>query len=134
MKKITLTLLALAVLFAVGVSAQNQAQQNKAQAERITNGPVVKNTTGSGTEIAWSTDAPGSSIVKYGTSPNALNETAEAPWGGTKESNGDYNHSVWIKSLKPNTTYYFVVETTQGAGTNSQTQSQPKEFRTTGGK
>jgi hypothetical protein len=102
--------------------------QNKA--ERITNGPVVKKVTGTIAEIAWSTDAPGSSIVKYGTRPNSLDETAEAPWGGTKEPNGDYNHTVWVKNLTPNTTYYFLVETTQGAGTGSQTQSQPKEFHT----
>ena len=81
--------------------------QNKARAERITKGAVVKKTTDTVTEIAWSSDGPGSSIVKYGTSPNALNQTAEKPWGGTKESNGDYSHTVWITNLKPNTTYYF---------------------------
>jgi hypothetical protein len=104
--------------------------QTNAPVERITNGPVVKNTTGTGTEIAWSTDAPGSSIVNYGTSPDALNQIAEAPWGGTKEPNGDYNHSVWIKNLQPNTTYYFVVRTTQGAVTGTQTRSQVMEFQT----
>ena len=117
------------LLFAVASAAQT-----KAQAERITNGPVVKKTTDTVAEIAWSTDAPGSSIVKYGTSQNALNETAEAPWGDTKEPNGDYNHTVRVKNLKPNTTYYFVVETTQGAGTGTQIQSQPKEFHTLAGK
>jgi phosphodiesterase/alkaline phosphatase D-like protein len=125
MRKITVMGLALLMMFRVAASAQR-----KAQAERITNGPVVKKTTGTVAEIAWSTDAPGSSIVEYGTSPNALNQTAEAPWGGAKEPNGDYNHTVWVKNLKPNTAYYFVVEATQGAGTNTQTQSQPKEFHT----
>lgn len=119
-------LVAMVVLVFVIVASS----QNKAQAERITNGPVVKKTSGTVAEIAWSTDAQGSSIVKYGTSPNALNEIAEAPWGGTKEANGDYNHTVWVKNLKPNTTYYFIVETTQGAATGTQTQSQPKEFHT----
>jgi hypothetical protein len=125
MRRIALASLAALLLLTLGAWAQTRAQ-----AERITNGPVVKNTTGTVAEIAWSTDAPGSSIVKYGSSPHALNETAEAPWGGTKEPNGDYNHTVWVKNLKPNTTYYFVVETTQGAGTGTQTQSQPKEFHT----
>jgi hypothetical protein len=68
--------------------------------------------------------------VNYGTSPDALNQIAEAPWGGTKEPNGDYNHSVWIKNLQPNTTYYFVVRTTQGAVTGTQTRSQVMEFQT----
>ena len=125
MKKMVIAILAALTLFGAAAWAQN-----KAQPERITNGPVVKKASGTIAEIAWSTDAPGSSIVKYGTSASALNETAEAPWGGTKEPNGDYNHTVWMKNLKPNTTYYFIVETTQGAGTGTQTQSQPKEFHT----
>jgi hypothetical protein len=130
MRKITLaSLAALLVLFTLAAWAQV-----KPQAERITNGPVVKKTTDAVAEISWSTDAQGSSIVKYGTSPNALNERAEAPWGGTKEANGDYNHTVWVKNLKPNTTYYFVVDTTQGAGTGTQTQSQPQQFHTAASK
>jgi hypothetical protein len=126
MRRIARASLAALLLLTLGAWAQT-----KAQPERITNGPVVKKAAGTVAEIAWSTDAPGSSIVKYGTTPNALSETAEAPWGGIKEPNGDYNHTVWVKNLKPNTTYYFVVETTQGAGTGTQTQSQPKEFHTT---
>ena len=127
MRGITVASLAgLLVLFTIGVSAA----QKRGRAERITNGPVVNKTTDTVAEIAWSTDAPGSSIVKYGTSPNALNETAEAPWGGTKEPNGDYNHTVWVKNLKPGTTYYFVVATTQGAGTDTSTQSRAMEFHT----
>ena len=130
MRKITLT--SFAVLFALFTSlAWAQVKPDKPKAERITNGPVVKKTTGTVAEISWSTDAQGSSIVKYGTNPNALNETAEAPWGGTKEANGDYNHTVWAKNLKPNTTYYYRVETTQGFGTGTQTESQPETFHTT---
>jgi phosphodiesterase/alkaline phosphatase D-like protein len=127
MRKITLT--SFAVLFALFASLA--WAQVKPKAERITNGPVVKKTTGTIAEISWSTDAQGSSIVKYGTNPNALNETAEAPWGGTKEANGDYNHTVWVKNLRPNTTYYYRVETTQGAGTGTATESQPQQFHTT---
>src|SRR2546423_12177191 len=104
--------------------------QTRPKAERITDGPVVKNTTGTGAEIAWSSDAPGSSIVKYGTSPDALTQTAEAPWGGGKEPNGDFNHTVWVKNLKPNTTYYFKVITGQGLGTGTETESRPEQFHT----
>jgi hypothetical protein len=104
--------------------------QNNAQAERITNGPLIKQTTGTSAEIAWSSDAAGSSIVRYGTNPNALSQTAEEPWGGKRERNGDYNHTVWVKNLTPNTTYYFLVETGQGKGTGTGAQSQVQEFRT----
>lgn len=126
MKKATLaSFAALLIFLTVGAGAQS-----KPQAERITNGPVLERTTGTMAQIAWSTDAPGSSIVKYGTSPNALTQTAEQPWGGTKEPNGDYNHRVRVKNLQPNTTYYFIVVTGQGLGTGTETQSRPQEFRT----
>jgi len=104
--------------------------QNKPKAERITNGPVVKEETQNSAEISWSTDAPGSSVVKYGNNPNALNETAEQPWGGNRESNGDYNHTVWVKNLRPNTTYYYKVETGQGLGTGTQADSRTGQFHT----
>jgi phosphodiesterase/alkaline phosphatase D-like protein len=59
-----------------------------------------------------------------------MTHTAEKPWGGTKEPNGDYNHTVWVKNLKPNTTYYYKVETGQGKGTGTEADSKPEEFRT----
>jgi hypothetical protein len=126
MKKTSLaSLIAMLLLLTVAAWAQTTTQ-----AERITDGPKVSQTTANSAQVAWSTAAPGSSIVKYGSSANALNQTAQAPWGGTKESNGDYNHTVWIKDLKPNTTYYFVVVTGQGAGTGTEAQSQPQQFQT----
>jgi len=130
MKKMALaSLLVSLVLFAVGSWAQ-QMKDGKHEAERITNGPDVKETTRDSAEISWSTDNPGSSVVKYGTSPNAFDHKAEKPWGGTRESNGDYNHTVWVKNLKPNTTYYFKVETGQGLGTGTQADSRTGEFHT----
>ncbi|HLZ43604.1 MAG TPA: fibronectin type III domain-containing protein [Candidatus Sulfotelmatobacter sp.] len=125
MKRITLAIAPLLLVFFTMAAWA----QTKSPAERITQGPDVKKTTETVAEISWSTDEPGSSIVKYGTSPNALNETAEEPWGGTKDAQG-YNHTVWIKNLKPNTTYYYRVETGQGKGTGTGTESQPKEFHT----
>ena len=126
MRKTLASIAALFLLLTLSIWAQN-----KTQAERITNGPAIKKTTDTVAEISWSTDAPGSSIVKYGASPNALNQMAEEPWGGTKEPNGNFNHTVWIKNLKPNTTYYFLVVTGQGLGTGTETQSRPQEFHTT---
>ncbi len=100
------------------------------KAERITDGPRVNQTTRDSAEIAWSTDAAGSSIVHYGTDPNNLSQIAEKPWGGTHEPNGDFNHTVWVKNLRANTTYYFVVQTGQGKGTGTGAQSQVMQFQT----
>jgi len=129
MKKLTLAGAIAMILFTAAAWAQNNAQ-----AERITDGPAVKQTTDTSAEIAWSTDAPGSSVVRYGTNPNQLSQTAEKPWGGKQERNGDYNHTVWVQNLTPNTTYYFVVATGQGQGTGSAVQSQVQQFQTGAGR
>ena len=130
MKKTVLASLFLSfLLFAAGSWAQ-QMKNGKHEAEKITNGPDVKETTKDSAKITWSTDNPGSTVVKYGTSPNALEHKAEEPWGGKRESNGDYEHTVWVKGLKPNTTYYYKVETGQGLGTGTEAESKTGEFKT----
>ena len=116
------TVLAAVVLISCATWAQ--------EVERITDGPRVKRTTETSAEIAWSTTAPGSSIVHYGTRPDELSEIAEQPWGGTHEPNGDFNHTVWVSNLRPNTRYFFVVVTGQGRDTGTRAMSRMQEFRT----
>ena len=69
----------------------------------ITHGPVIEYLSSSSAEIAWSTNVSASTLVRYGEDPNALVKTAQAPWG-------QETHRVVLKAMKPNTTYYFVVE------------------------
>lgn len=130
MKKMVMASLVISLFALVLGSRAQEKAKAKHKAERITNGPVVKETTKNSAEISWSTDAPGSSVVKYGIRQNSLYRTAEKPWGGTKEPNGDYNHTVWVKNLKPNTTYYYKVETGQGLGTGTEADSRTGEFKT----
>src|SRR5689334_10460277 len=75
----------------------------KSNPTRITDGPVIEYLSSTSAEIAWSTNASASTLVRYGEDPNALVKTAQAPWG-------QQTHRVALKGLKPNTTYYFVVE------------------------
>jgi Purple acid Phosphatase, N-terminal domain len=126
MKKMSIASIALTMLLTV--AAWGQANP---QAVKITDGPKLKQTTDTTAEISWSTNVPGSSIVRYGTNPSALDQKAQEPWGGTKEPNGDYNHTVWLKNLQPNTTYHFTVESGQAQGTGTQTQSAPLQLHTT---
>jgi len=91
---------------------------------KITNGPVLEHVGADTAVVAWSTDLPSSSIVKYGTSPNDLNKRAEEAWGAT-------THRVELKNLKPNTRYYFSVHSAQGKNAPGQAQdTPPKEFTT----
>ncbi len=102
-----------------------------AKAERITNGPVVEATGSNWAEVAWTTDAGGSSIVRYGTDRNKLGEIAESRYSRNATSAGA-NHRVRIQNLQPNTTYYFVVDSGQGQGTGTNATSNVSSFRTKG--
>ncbi len=93
--------------------------------EQITNGPTVESINGNAAVIAWSTNTGGSSVVKYGTDPNNLNQTAQSPY-----EKGGGTHRVHLKDLKPNTTYYYQVVSGHGQGTGTQAQSQVGQFTT----
>lgn len=97
----------------------------KAADVKVTHGPVVEGETANTATIAWSTNVSASTILKYGTNPNALDQTAEAPWGGL-------THRVNLRHLTPGTTYYYRVESTQAQGTGSQAVSSTEQFKTKG--
>ncbi|MGI9101563.1 MAG: fibronectin type III domain-containing protein [Terriglobales bacterium] len=88
---------------------------------QITNQPVVQSTSGDTAFIMWSTNVPASAVVKYGTDPNRLDQTAEAPWGGT-------NHGVHLKGLQSGKTYYFTATSGQASGSGTSTSSQVSQF------
>jgi hypothetical protein len=135
---------AFAICFALGLATLAQASSRparqdrdkdkddqvkhaqKAQEVKLTHGPVVESAKSNSATIAWSTNVNASTILKYGTDPNNLSETAEAPWGGV-------THRVRLRNLQPGTTYYYRVESTQAQGTGSQAVSQIAQFRTEGG-
>lgn len=98
-------------------------QQQQASNVRIINGPVIESVADNHAVIAWSTTVPASSVIKYGTDPNSLSQTAQAPWGST-------THRVDIKNLQPNTQYYFEVVSSQAHGTGTMAQGGEGQFRT----
>ena len=89
----------------------------------ITKGPVLEMIGSNSVVVAWSTNMRSGSTVRYGTDPNALNQTATASWGQD-------THRVTVNHLKPSTRYYFQVESTQTEGSNTQAQSQSAPFQT----
>jgi phosphodiesterase/alkaline phosphatase D-like protein len=93
----------------------------------IVSGPNVEQVTDTGATVAWTTDRPSSSIVKYGSDRNNLDQTAQEPWGAT-------THRVHIKNLQPGTQYYFSVHSAQGTNAPSQSaDTTVMPFKTTGG-
>lgn len=112
-----------------GGSAANSggSSATKESALKIIDGPRVEGTGNTWATIAWTTNAGGSSIVRYGTDRNSLSQTAESPYA---KGSGKEVHRVHVKGLKPNTTYYFVADSGQGQGTGTEAKSQVAEFKT----
>lgn len=107
-------------------NASNSNGNTRDNQFQITNGPNIENVADTSAVVAWSTDRPSSSVVKYGTDPNNLNETVQEPWGAT-------THRATIKNLQPGTRYYFSVHSAQGKNTPGQSaDTQPIPFTTTG--
>ncbi len=117
--------LAAAVLLAIPVlaTAQNTPQLT------ITDGPRIEYVGPDKAEIAWTTSIGASTIVRYGTDPNHLDQTAESPYA-RGEAGHHVTHRVKIHNLKPNTTYYFMVDSGQGQGTGTEVKSQVQSFTT----
>jgi hypothetical protein len=96
-----------------------------AQAEQITNGPTVEGVTANSATIAWSTNTGGSSVVRYGTDPNNLNQTGQSPWAAAGQT-----HRVQLSNLQPGKTYYYQVLSAQGQGTGTGALSNVAQFNT----
>jgi phosphodiesterase/alkaline phosphatase D-like protein len=125
--KYTLVLLAIAFLvLPVAAAAQHP------QALTITDGPRIEYVGPHSAEIAWTTSTGGSTIIRYGTNPNNLDQVAEAAYD-RGQGGHHVTHRVTIKNLKPNTTYYFMVDSGQGQGTGSEAKSPVASFKTKGG-
>jgi purple acid phosphatase-like protein len=131
-KQLTALLLALGMTAGIAVAqrkdndhdADDRARRsNKAQPVRIVKGPVVEWVGEKTAVIAWSTNVRSSTILRYGTSPNALNRQSDARYGGP-------THRVHLNNLTPSTKYYYVLDDTKAQGTGTQTQSQVYEFET----
>jgi phosphodiesterase/alkaline phosphatase D-like protein len=116
---------ALALAFAVPGLAQKPA------AEKITDGPKIEGVGDTWAIIAWTTNTGGSSVVKYGTDTNNLNQTAQSAYSDNEKSQSQ-NHRVRLKGLKPGTQYYYSVVSGQGEGTGTQATGPVANFTTKG--
>jgi len=88
---------------------------------RVTNGPVVRSITDTTALINWSTNVSTDTLLHYGTRSDALDEVARAPWGGL-------THSIQLRNLTPDTTYYYRIGTS--AAQNTEPMSAVASFRT----
>lgn len=125
--KTVFSVLIISAVMTAEVAAQKVSspldQATPSVAVEIIQGPVVESVTDTTAVIAWSTNVNAGTVLHYGTDPQHLNQTAGMPWGGL-------THRVNLKDLKPDTKYYFRVESSQGQGTGSSAIAPPSSFRT----
>ncbi|HQO89593.1 MAG TPA: metallophosphoesterase [Chitinophagales bacterium] len=84
-------------------------------AQSLTRGPYLQSATNNSIKVMWRTSVKSPSVVRYGLTPEALNNVITDTASVT-------NHIIKISGLQPKTTYYYSVgyDNTLLAGANSQ--------------
>jgi Purple acid Phosphatase, N-terminal domain len=126
-------LLAIAVVSS-SLSAQVSPTTPEAAQVRIIQGPVIELAREHLTIISWTTNNPGGSpvhygVVHYGTDLHNLVETAKSPI----RLNPDHALTVFrvrLDDLKPQTTYYYTVDSMQANGKSDGVKSSVNHFTT----
>jgi hypothetical protein len=104
----------------------------EAEHVRITEGPTIESAKRNMTIIKWTSNNPGGTdehfgVVHYGTDPGHLSQTAKSP------VRLNQNHAmtvfrVRVDGLKPQTIYYYSVDSTQGNGKSDRVKSAVNHF------
>lgn len=127
------------VILAIAVSsgslcAQVSPTTPEAPQVRIIEGPKIELAKEYLTIISWTINNPGGSplaygVVHYGTDPNRLIETAKSPL----RLNPGHPSTVFrvrLDNLKPQTTYYYTVDSMQANGKSDGVKSSVNHFTT----
>jgi phosphodiesterase/alkaline phosphatase D-like protein len=129
---ITLTIVVL--LYPTRTGAQLISPAKREARVQITEGPELESATDTRAIIRWTSNNPGGTdehfaVAHYGTSPTALNLTAKSHI----RLNQTHSYTVFrvrLEDLKPQTTYYYVVDSMEADGTSDGVKSAVKQFTT----
>ena len=136
-------LLKLAITAAVGsllssnpAAAQVLPPAKRAERVEITKGPALELAMDHLTIIRWTTNNPGGTdvhygIVHYGTDPKDLSQTAKSPIR-INRGHPETVFRVRMPGLKPQTTYYYKVTSTESTGKSDGVESPVNQFTTPG--
>lgn len=100
----------------------------------LTHGPELESASSNSAIITWTSNNPGGSdehfgAVTYGTDPGNLKETAKSHI----RLNQSHSYTVFrvrIDGLKPQTTYYYTVDSIEASGTSDGVKSPVRHFTT----
>ena len=134
--KLAMVVTVCSLLYSTPAATQVSPTTNKAARVRIMQGPEIERADPDFAIIRWTSNNPGGSpehygIVRYGTDPTKLNQTAKSPI----RLNPGHSYTVFrvrIGGLKPRTTYYYTVASTESNGNGDGGKSAVKHFTTPG--
>jgi Purple acid Phosphatase, N-terminal domain len=132
MNKVFLTLSIM--LLSGSLLAQESPTTPKAGRVQISQGPEIESATANLTIISWTVNNPGGSpvhygVVRYGSDPKALSQTAKNP----VRLNPSHSATVFrvrLDDLKPRTTYYYTVDSMEANGKSDNVASAVNNFTT----
>jgi phosphodiesterase/alkaline phosphatase D-like protein len=121
-------------LFANGITGQTTAPAMKVARVQIMQGPELESANGDTAIITWRSNNPGGSdehfgVVHYGSNPSDLSQTAKSHI----RLNPNHSYTVFrvlVDGLKPQTTYYYTVDSMQANGSSDGVKSTVNHFTT----
>jgi hypothetical protein len=115
-------------------AAQQRAAADRSARRQIVSAPALESATDNTAIIRWTANGGGGTarhygIVRYGTDPRNLDQTATSPnrWN---RSLPNMTYRVRIDGLTPGTTYYFTVDAAQADGIGMGLKSRVNQFTT----
>ncbi len=122
------------LLYSTPAATQVSPTTKKAVRVRITQGPEMERVDPDFAIIRWTSNNPGGSpehygVVHYGTNPKQLSRTAKSPI----RLNPGHSYTVFrvrMDDLKPQTTYYYTVDSMEANGNGDELKSPVRHFTT----
>lgn len=134
--------MAAASLCSAGAAAQTNPYQAtaeqppaaKASHVTITDGPATESVQSNWAILRWTSNNPGGAdehfaVAHFGTSPDQLDQTAKSHIR-LNRNHSDTVFRVRLLGLKPNTTYYYTVDSMGGDGIDDHVKSPVLHFTT----
>jgi len=138
MNRLLLTLATMAaagsLLFVSSAAAQVSPTTKKAASVRIISGPEPERTDPDFAIIRWTSTNPGGvpehfAVIHYGTDPRHLDQVAKSPIR-LNPGHPETIFRVRMDGLKPQTTYYYTVDSMEANGKSDGVKSTVNHFRT----
>jgi hypothetical protein len=132
--KLAMTVMVGGILYSSPLAAQVSPTTRRAASVKITQGPEIERVDPDFAIIRWTSNNPGGSpehygVVRYGTDPAKLNQTAKSPI----RLNPGHPSTVFrvrMDGLKPRTTYYYTVDSMEPGGKGDGVKSSVSRFTT----